>query len=288
MTQIVSKNLELNKNKKPLELLGKKTILFRIEKYSDQKKKSSLLKYTEDYSNEGRWSYAEQIQFINALSKEGPNWKRIKQIINCRTLTQIRSHAQKLFLRFKRCKNAELGIDFTNNSIKNFKDMINHIKFVNNSYDINNVFLYLSDINQKSLAELSKKVKEDELPNLIASIVGCNYKKMSNEQDVLLNKNNINITYSRNQIFNKDNNKANLNNDNNMILLNSLNNMNNNLNVFILNYLNNIRKTNNLISKLYNIYLENINKALFNVSSFSTENNNNSNIDKNECNINNH
>ena len=31
---------------------------------------------------EGRWSYTEQRKFIKALSKNGPNWKKIQESIN--------------------------------------------------------------------------------------------------------------------------------------------------------------------------------------------------------------
>ena len=276
MEKINPKNLEENKNENPLKLLGKKTIHFTVEKYQNDKNKQSSIKLPIENLKGGRWSYAEQIKFIKALSKDGPNWKKIKETINFRTLTQIRSHAQKFFKRLKRCKNNELGIDFTSNSIKNFKDMINHIKLVNSNYDINNVFLYLSDINQKSLDELSKKAKEDELLRLIASIVGCTYDELTNRKNDFNGENKINISNTISQINNKDNNKFVLNNLNNILLLNTLNNMTNNLNIFILNYLNKSKKTNILIHKLYNTYLENINNALSNVAQSSTKNTQNS------------
>ena len=256
MEKINSKNLEESKNENHLKLLGKKTIHFTVEKYPNYKKKPSTINLPEENLNEGRWSYIEQIKFIKALSKDGPNWKKIGETINFRTLSQIRSHAQKFFLRLKRCKNNELGIDFTSNSIKSFKDMINHIKLVNSNYDINNVFLYLSDINQQSLDELTKKTKEDELSRFI-------------------------MTNTNSQSFEKDNNKFDSNNLNNILLLDNLNNMNNNLNVFILNYLNKSKKTNNLINKLYNIYLENINNVLANVTQSFFMNTNDSPNDSN-------
>ena len=291
MKKINSKNFEEAKIENPLKLLGKKTIHFTVEKYPHCKKESSSLKIQEENFNEGRWSYIEQVKFIKALSKVGPDWKKINETIKFRTLSQIRSHAQKFFQRLKRCKNKELGIDFTSNSIKSFKDMINHIKLVNSNYDINNVFLYLSDINQRNLDEVLQKSKEDELPNLISTIVGNNYDEIINISNDFFNENKINIPNISNEIIDQSNNKSDLENLNNIQLIDSLNNMNNNLNVFILNYLNKIKKTNNFINNLYNIYLANINKTLSNVVQSSMINTlnfiNNSNINANENNINN-
>ena len=273
MEQINPKNSNKIKNGNHLKLLGKKKIRFTVEKYPYRKKNSYPIKYQKENLKEGRWSYTEQIKFIKALSKDGPNWKKINETINFRTLTQIRSHAQKFFKRLKRCKNNELGIDFTKNSIKSFKDMINHIKLVNRNYDINNVLLYLSDINQKILVELTQKSNGDELPRLIAAIVGCNFDELTNRQNEFFNKSEINTSNTSSQIDNKDNNYVGLNNLNDILLLSNLN-------------LSKSIATNNLIRQLYTTYLENLNKALFNTVQFSiinSQNNlNNSNINKME------
>ena len=235
MKQINHKNAEEVKNENHLKLLGKKTIRFRVKKKSDSNDKSNLQKNL----IEGRWSYTEQRKFIKALSKNGPNWKKIQEAINFRTLPQIRSHGQKFFKRLKRCKNNELGIDFTSNTIRSFKDMIEHIKSVNSNYDINNIFLYLYGYNQKSIDEL--------------------------KANGYFNKEKINISNSSSQTFKKDNNIFDLNDINNIILINSLININNNLNAFIVSYLNKSIMISNLINKLFNNYLDTINKALSNV-----------------------
>jgi len=63
--------------------------------------------------------------------------------VQTRSDIQIRSHAQKFYKKLKRCKNEQLGIDFTLDRIHNIKDMIEHIKLVNNDYDMYKIFLYL-------------------------------------------------------------------------------------------------------------------------------------------------
>ena len=252
---------EAKNEENPLKLLGKKTIRFSVEKESENNKKLSSAKTLEENQNDGRWSYSEQIQFIEAISKDGTNWKKIKETITTRSLPQIRSHAQKFFKRLKRCKNKELGIDFTSNKIRSIKDMINHIKSVNINYDVNNIFLYLTD-NKRNFEE----IKKNEFCNI-------------NNQNII------------SPLFIKDKYNLDLNILNSALLLDSLNNINNSLNSFIFNYLSKSIITNNLINQLYNNYLENINKSLNKVEQASIINSpnalNNSNNDEIKDNINN-
>jgi SHAQKYF class myb-like DNA-binding protein len=55
----------------------------------------------------GRWSPSEHKLFIDGLKKYGKKWKKIKKLIPTRTLLQVRSHAQKFFLRMKEFKNVK-------------------------------------------------------------------------------------------------------------------------------------------------------------------------------------
>lgn len=47
----------------------------------------------------GRWSKQESERFIEALNKFGKNWKKVEAYVETRSSTQIRSHAQKYFLK---------------------------------------------------------------------------------------------------------------------------------------------------------------------------------------------
>ena len=47
----------------------------------------------------GRWSKEEHHRFIEGLTKYGKNWKKVEEHIGTRTGAQIRSHAQKFFIR---------------------------------------------------------------------------------------------------------------------------------------------------------------------------------------------
>ena len=52
----------------------------------------------------GRWTTEEHILFIRALILYGGNWKEITKYVGTRSTIQIRSHAQKFFLKLKRDK----------------------------------------------------------------------------------------------------------------------------------------------------------------------------------------
>ena len=51
------------------------------------------------YYNTGRWSVYEHELFLKGLRKHGRNWKLIQGIIQSRSATQVRTHAQKFFTR---------------------------------------------------------------------------------------------------------------------------------------------------------------------------------------------
>ena len=63
------------------KLLGKKIIRFEIRKKDDYSKIIQPTQIIEKKLNIGRWSYDEQIKFIDSLSKYGTNWKQINKVI---------------------------------------------------------------------------------------------------------------------------------------------------------------------------------------------------------------
>jgi SHAQKYF class myb-like DNA-binding protein len=50
----------------------------------------------------GRWTKEEHLKFVEGLKKYGKNWKQVEEFVGTRNGTQIRSHAQKFFLRLER------------------------------------------------------------------------------------------------------------------------------------------------------------------------------------------
>jgi len=50
----------------------------------------------------GRWTKEEHQRFIESLRKFGKNWKKVEEYVGTRSGPQIRSHAQKFFIRLER------------------------------------------------------------------------------------------------------------------------------------------------------------------------------------------
>ena len=149
-----NKTAQFDNDKHQNNLLNKKIHRFNIY-YFDKYLTNEI-----DHSISGRWTLKEHLQFLEGLEKYGIKWKKVNTLIKTRTTTQIRSHAQKFFLRLKRVKDEQLGIDFTTNNIDSIKEMINHIKSVNSDYDIVKILLYLSEkyyANKKEEKNINKK-----------------------------------------------------------------------------------------------------------------------------------
>lgn len=54
--------------------------------------------------NTGRWTKEEHATFIEGLNKHGKEWKKIANMIETRTVVQIRTHAQKYFQKIAKTK----------------------------------------------------------------------------------------------------------------------------------------------------------------------------------------
>ena len=177
----------------------------------------------------GRWKFKEHMLFLEGLDKYGANWKKICPLIKTRTPNQVRSHAQKFFLKLKQVKDEQLGIDFTSDNINSIRDMINNIKSINSDYDLILVFLYLSEkyVVMKKDKKTIKHKKEliIEIDNNSSSDKNT---KNENNNDIIINNTNQDMNVSN------DNNTFNTFNNNNMPI------SNNNFmsNIFIPNYFN--------------------------------------------------
>ena len=163
-----------NNNNNKTNFLNKKFLRFITIK-NDKKKIHMNGKDNEI----GRWTKEEREKFIEGISLYGTNWKKIDKLIKSRTSSQIRSHAQKFFIKLKSYKNLKLGIDFTSNSINSIKDMINHIKYINKNYDIKNLFLFLLKQYNKRKRNINKNC--NKITNKI-------YNKETDKEDMEDNK----------------------------------------------------------------------------------------------------
>jgi len=74
--------------------------------------------YKSDSLKLGKWNKTENDKFMKALEKYGKNWNLIHKFVGTRSMSQIRSHAQKLFLGMSK------------NEIKSFeKELENRFEF---------------------------------------------------------------------------------------------------------------------------------------------------------------
>jgi SHAQKYF class myb-like DNA-binding protein len=111
--------------------------------------KSVKISYDSQHNN-GRWTKNEHVKFLKALVMYGNDWKKIQTSILTRSPTQIRSHAQKFFIRIKnkfmKDLNQEdiklISDDLVNSWVQKFieKDLINGVR-INNSRNIKNVII---------------------------------------------------------------------------------------------------------------------------------------------------
>ena len=148
----------------------------QLEKELHKNEKSKLF-YTIDYNlfenpedeskNEGRWSYSENIKFIQAYVNFGKNYKLSQKYIGSRNKKQITSHAQKFFMKLKKLKNNDF--DFTNENIRDLSDVFklieaNNKNNIDNKEYIINTLISLCESNPKNEKNyLNKEIKNKDI-----------------------------------------------------------------------------------------------------------------------------
>ena len=97
---------------------------FNVIKSKKHKNKDTL----NEYICHGYWDRNEHNKFIDALYLYNCKWLKIEAYIKNRSYKQIRSHAQKFYVKLKSYKDEELGLDFTSPKVKSLKNIIEIIK----------------------------------------------------------------------------------------------------------------------------------------------------------------
>ena len=247
--------------KKYIKFISIKKPYFKVENI--QSKKSRL----DPNIYNGRWTEEERTRFIQGIALYNTNWKKVKALIPTRTADQVRSHAQKFFYKMKLCKDKNLGIDFTLESVKSIKDMINLIKSKNPYYNVVFIFKNLSQANANRRFFKKFKKRYNNRCKIYNNISKNEDKNESIKLDKDNNDNDIKKNYALNHNLFENNIFSQVNNNNyntNFELNNTMqsNNINNNDNTFlnILNNSLNINSSNNSLSNNYvNEYIINSN-----------------------------
>ena len=257
------KSFNYNINKTNLKFLTKKKKFFKTSTVNKKKFKNSN-------SFEGRWKNDEQNQFLLGISLYGKNWKEINKLIKTRTAVQVKSHAQKFVNKMKLCKDFNLGIDFTLDSINNIDDMIKQIRSINPNYDIIKIFKNLLDKSDNRFkfkeSKNNKKIYSNE-----NGIYNCLINEDKNEQINYENIYNTNRLKNNQIIVNKNNYNKNDFQLNEEINLNNIFTQNN---IDLFKFNNN--KKNNLINNIYynTFHLDEYNNLQANNISFNNNINN--------------
>ena len=135
-------------NEKKFQKSLKKNASIKFKKKKNNK--FIFTRYEEDV-NEGRWNPDEHMRFIEAISNFGNEWKEVQKFVGTRSSNQVRSHAQKFFLKLKAFKDPSLGIDFTTDNIRSLSDIINNIKeFERENKCINTLVLLSQKISERN------------------------------------------------------------------------------------------------------------------------------------------
>jgi len=84
----------------------------------------SSLSQDNERSN-GRWTKEEHQRFVDAIKVHGKNWKKVEESVGTRSGAQIRSHAQKFFLKLEKdLKTTQKGKESRKSSKKAYEGSI--------------------------------------------------------------------------------------------------------------------------------------------------------------------
>jgi len=178
--------------------------MFKIKTIKEKKVSNT------DNNSQGYWFKSEHYKFIEALYLYDCNWKKIQKHLRNRTYNQVRSHAQKFYLKLKTFKDEQLGLDFTSNDVKSLKDIIEIIKDKEKEpiSDSKEKLLYIiseklsfGKTPRKNEEKIIIEIKEEEPNNNLKNInknININNINIINKINVINNTNYINNSYQIN------------------------------------------------------------------------------------------
>jgi SHAQKYF class myb-like DNA-binding protein len=117
----------------------------------------------------GRWTKEEHQRFIEGIKKYGKNWKQVEDHVGTRSGAQIRSHAQKFFIRLEREYNLKLD-GSKNQTDQQIKESIRKISDASASTNSSLPHEGADETRMEEINPLPKNIVETSFPSL-ASIV---------------------------------------------------------------------------------------------------------------------
>jgi SHAQKYF class myb-like DNA-binding protein len=209
--EFLSKKIKFHVDYSDTDKEKPKNISHEIDSVKNKKKKKSkiIIQSTEDDVNEGRWDASEHMRFIEAINFYGNEWKEVQKYIGTRSSNQVRSHAQKFFLKLKTFKDPSLGIDFTVDSVKNFSNVISIIKEIEETKNVSNILFILNQrLTERNFRINNENVNNDNEAFIINDHVSDSNLLINNEYN---SKNQKNIT-PKHFVVQNENNKIFTNN----------------------------------------------------------------------------
>ena len=196
-----NKNIKLNKQKKsPKNEVSNISLNDSIlENYEIQLNISSKDEEKKDCNFQaGKWTDEEHEKFIEGILNYGNEWKKVQQIIKTRSSTQIRSHAQKFFLRIKKLmKTSEQKGNNKKSKEKSFDQIISQVlpkKYAKNLTE---------NQKEKLLSAISSNIKpeenfefNDDSDSELDEMDNLNYKDYFNDNSVIIKNNKISLDLS--------------------------------------------------------------------------------------------
>ena len=152
------------------KFLQKKMFKIRTKKYVKNNETKNV------NIRRGYWNKTEHNKFIEALYLFNCDWLKIQTFLKSRTYKQVRSHAQKFYLKLKSFKDEELGLDFTSPYVKDLNDIIEIIKEKESNIESCGKLLYI--ISEKTtfgqkIRKHKKLIKKRKM-YIIAMDIGIN------------------------------------------------------------------------------------------------------------------
>jgi SHAQKYF class myb-like DNA-binding protein len=106
-------------------------------------------KHIDNSKSSGRWSKEEHQKFVQGVTKFGKNWKKVEEYIGTRTGAQIRSHAQKFFIRLtkeykKRAEKNEREGEKEKDREKGRGRSDSIVSTLSNNYELGKAFIFFN------------------------------------------------------------------------------------------------------------------------------------------------